>query len=562
MTTQSFTPSQDKAYDTHPEKKIALYYTVTGLIFLLVGVLMGPLQALNYAGIDIYKYMPFLKSYYQGLTLHGVLNALVFTTYFICGILLYIPARDLKLRPNMTFAWFTYWLMNFGVVLAAIAILGNNASVLYTFYPPLKGHPLFYIGAALLIASSLLVGGQVIYMWTGWKKANPGKITPVTAYMSVATWFMWILASLGIVVEVVFYLIPWALGWTPAVDPLLARTLFWYTGHPIVYFWLLPAYVSWYAFIPKQAGGKIVSEPLARLAFAMFLLVSVPVGLHHQFTDPGISNTWKLIQMSLTFAVAVPSMLTAFSVAASMEYAARLKGGKGLTGWMGKLPWNDPSFTAQVLAMISFIFGGAGGIANASMSLNYVVHNTAWIPGHFHITVGTATTLTFFGMTFWLLPHLTGKKLFNPKLALASSWWWFVGMMVFAVGMHWEGLLGIPRRAHIAALPPELLEQYTNNAQIPMALTGISGMILLVAAVMYYMVVAGTLMQGKRDVQNAPEIPFSESLTNVETRKSVRFLDNLWLLFVVAFVIVLGAYGPILWGMIAEPNLVPGMRLW
>ncbi|WP_034336060.1 b(o/a)3-type cytochrome-c oxidase subunit 1 [Deinococcus misasensis] len=562
MTTKTFTPSQDKAYDTHPEKKIALYYTVTGLIFLLVGVLMGPLQALNYAGIDIYKYMPFLKSYYQGLTLHGVLNALVFTTYFICGILLYIPARDLKLRPNMTFAWFTYWLMNFGVVLAAIAILGNNASVLYTFYPPLKGHPLFYIGAALLVASSLLVGGQVIYMWTGWKKANPGKITPVTAYMSVATWFMWILASLGIVVEVVFYLIPWALGWTPAVDPLLARTLFWYTGHPIVYFWLLPAYVSWYAFIPKQAGGKIVSEPLARLAFAMFLLVSVPVGLHHQFTDPGISNTWKLIQMSLTFAVAVPSMLTAFSVAASMEYAARLKGGKGLTGWMGKLPWNEPSFTAQVLAMVSFIFGGAGGIANASMSLNYVVHNTAWIPGHFHITVGTATTLTFFGMTFWLLPHLTGKKLFNPRLALASSWWWFVGMMVFAVGMHWEGLLGIPRRAHIAALPKELLDQYAQNAQIPMALTGISGMILLVAAIMYYTVVAGTLMQGKRDVQNAPEIPFSESLTNVETRKSVRFLDNLWLLFAVAFVIVLGAYGPILWGMISDPNLVPGMRLW
>ncbi|GEM45535.1 b(o/a)3-type cytochrome-c oxidase subunit 1 [Deinococcus cellulosilyticus] len=562
MTTKTFTPSQDRAYDTHPEKKLALYYTVTGLIFLLVGVLMGPLQALNYAGIDIYKYMPFLKSYYQGLTLHGVLNALVFTTYFICGILLYIPARDLKLRPNLGFAWFTYWLMNFGVVLAAIAILGNNASVLYTFYPPLKGSPLFYIGAAILVASSLLVGGQVIYMWTGWKKANPGKITPVTAYMSVATWFMWMLASLGIVVEVVVYLIPWSLGWTPAVDPLLARTLFWFTGHPIVYFWLLPAYVSWYAFIPNQAGGKIVSEPLARLAFAMFLLVSVPVGLHHQFTDPGISNLWKIIHMVLTFMVAVPSMLTAFSVAASMEYAARLKGGKGLTKWIAKLPWNNPSFTAQVLAMISFIFGGAGGIVNASMSLDYVVHNTAWIPGHFHITVGTAVTLTFFGMTFWLLPHLTGKKLFNPKLAVASAWWWFVGMMVFALGMHWEGLLGIPRRAHISALPVELLDQYAKNAQIPMALTGISGMILLIASIMYYVVVAGTLWGNQRDVKNAPEIPFSESLAPVDHRKSVRVMDNLWVLFLIAFVIVLGVYLPVIVPMLQSPNLVPGMRLW
>ena len=47
--------------------------------------------------------------------------------------------------------------------------------------------------------------------------------------------------------------------------------------------------------------------------------------------------------------------------------------------------------------MISFIFGGAGGIVNASSTLDTVVHNTAWIPGHFHITVGTATTLTFMG---------------------------------------------------------------------------------------------------------------------------------------------------------------------
>ncbi|GGJ42578.1 b(o/a)3-type cytochrome-c oxidase subunit 1 [Deinococcus roseus] len=562
MTTSTFTPSQEQAYATHPEKKIALYYTVTGLIFLLVGVLLGPLQALNYAGIDVYKYLPFLKSYYQGLTLHGVLNALVFTTYFICGILLYLPARELNLRPNLKFAWFTYWLMNFGVVLAAIAILGNNASVLYTFYPPLKGSPLFYIGAALLVASSLLVGGQTIYMWTGWKRQHPGKVTPVTTYMSVATWFMWILASLGIVVEVVVYLIPWSLGWTPTVDPLLARTLFWYTGHPIVYFWLLPAYVSWYAFIPRQSGGKIVSEPLARLAFGLFLLLSVPVGLHHQFTDPGISNTWKLIQMCLTFAVAVPSMLTAFSVGASLEYAARLKGGKGLVGWMGKLPWQDASFTAQVLAMTSFIFGGAGGMVNASMSLDHVVHNTAWIPGHFHITVGTATTLTFFGMTFWLLPHLTGKKLFSPKMALASCWWWFIGMMTFALGMHWEGLLGIPRRAHIAALPAEQLAQYSQNAHIPMVLTGISGMLLLVGAILYYTVVAGTLWGNQRDVKNAPEIPFSESLTPTESRRSVRVLDRLWLWFGVAFLIVLGAYLPVILPMLHNPTLVPGMRLW
>ncbi len=73
----------------------------------------------------------------------------------------------------------------------------------------------------------------------------------------------------------------------------------------------------------------------------------------------------------------------------------------------------------------------------SSFNLNVLVHNTAWILGHFHITVGTATTLTFFGLTFWLVPHLTRRPLFSNRLALASSWFWFVGMIIFALGMHW-----------------------------------------------------------------------------------------------------------------------------
>lgn len=559
MAVSAFQPSSQNAYAINPERKLALYYLVTGLIFLLVGVLIGPLQALNYAGIDVYGYFPFLKSYYQGLSLHGVLNALVFTTYFISGLLIYLPSRELKLRPHLGFAWFTYWLMNFGVTLAAIAILSNTSSVLYTFYAPLQGSPLFYIGAALLVVSSLLVALQTIWMWAGWRDKHRGQLTPIVTYMCVTTWAMWILASAGIVVETVVFLIPWSLGWTSGVDPLLTRTLFWWTGHPIVYFWLLPAYVSWYAFIPKQAGGKMLSEPLTRISFALFLLVSVPVGLHHQYTDPGISTFWKLIQMSLTFAVALPSMITAFSVAASLENAARSQGGKGLVGWVKVLPWKEASFTAQVLAMVSFIFGGAGGIANASFDLNHIVHNTAWIPGHFHITVGTATTLSFFGISFWLLPHLTGKPLWNPRIALWSVWTWFVGMMVFAVGMHWQGLLGIPRRAYISSLPAEV---YADGARIPMALTGVSGVILLVSSVLYYLVLARTLWSRERNLETAPEIPFSEILSSAKPVGIQKFIDDVGLLFWIAAALVLAVYLPTLLEIYNNPNLVKGWKLW
>src|SRR5437016_12210208 len=61
-------------------------------------------------------------------------------------------------------------------------------------------------------------------------------------------------------------------------------------------------------------GGKLFSDPMARGSFILFLLLSTPVGLHHQFTDPGIGQGWKLTHAFLTFAVFFPSLLTFLKV--------------------------------------------------------------------------------------------------------------------------------------------------------------------------------------------------------------------------------------------------------
>jgi len=47
-------------------------------------------------------------------------------------------------------------------------------------------------------------------------------------------------------------LIPWSLGWTPGIDVSLSRMLFWYFGHPLVYFWIMGAYAIWYTLIPDD----------------------------------------------------------------------------------------------------------------------------------------------------------------------------------------------------------------------------------------------------------------------------------------------------------------------
>ncbi len=554
------------AYAHAPVKKVSLYFIVLSFLALLVGTLFGPFQALNYANINLYpileRLLPFVKSYYQGLTLHGVLNAIVFTQLFAQGSLLYLMSKNLELQPKMGVAWFAWWLALIGLVMAAIPLLTNDATVLYTFYPPLKGHPLFYIGASLVIVSSLFSIYLAVEMWLRWKRAHPGQPTPLVAYMSLVTWLMWGLAAIGLVVEAVFFLIPWSLGWVKGVDPLVARTLFWWTGHPIVYFWLLPAYVVWYGLIPKQAGGKLVSDPLARLAFLAFLVFSTPVGFHHQFADPGISKLWKLVHTVLTMTVAIPSLITVFTVGASLEYAGRMRGGKGLLCWIRALPWHDPSVTAALLGMILFIPGGAGGIVNASFTLDYVVHNTTWIPGHFHLPVAGAVTLTHMGLAFWLIPHLTGKPLISRGIARASVWLWFLGMAVMTFGLHAMGLLGVPRRAWISNMAPNLQGIYS-DASVYMVFNGVGGVILFIAAVLFFYVLFATLLQRRRlPVEERPEVPFAEAISGPEHSRGVLVMDRLGFWTLVGFVLILAVYMPTLIRLLSQMILAPGYRLW
>ena len=338
-------------------------YLIVALAALFIGVVLGLFQALDHAGINLYpRLTPLIQSYYQGLTLHGVLNVLVWTTFFISGFLPFIMVHSLE-RPlaSPRLAWATFWLMLVGLVMASVPLLTNNATVMFTFYPPMKASPAFYIGLTLVVVATWLVTLNMALTHRGWRLEHPGEITPLPAFMSLVTFAMWTIASLGIAAEMLFMMIPWSLGWAKGTDALMARTLFWFTGHPIVYFWLLPAYVSWYVLMPRQAGGRLYSDPLARVSFIMFLVLATPLGFHHQFADPGITEGWKFVHAVITFAVFFPSLMTFFNVTASLETGGRARGGRGFLMWFAKLPWGDPSLTCQVLAMVTFAFGGIGG---------------------------------------------------------------------------------------------------------------------------------------------------------------------------------------------------------
>jgi cytochrome c oxidase subunit 1 len=533
-------------------------YIVVALIALFGGVLMGLFQALERAGINVYPHLtPFVQSYYHGLTIHGVLNALVWTTFFISGFLSFITVRSLG-RPLASYklSWGAFWLMVAGLVIAAIPLLGNAATVMFTFYPPMKAHWAFYIGLTLVVVATWLVTLNLVQTYRGWRREHPGERTPLPAFMSLVTFVMWTIASLGIAAEMLFMMIPWSLGLAHGTDALLARVLFWYTGHPIVYFWILPAYVSWYTLVPRQAGGKLYSDPLARVAFLMFLVLSTPLGFHHQFADPGIGEGWKFVHALITFAVFFPSLMTFFNVMASLESGGRARGGRGFVMWFFKLPWGDPSLAAQLLAMFTFTFGGIGGLINASFNLNTLVHNTTWMVGHLHLTIGTAGSLTYIGVTYWLVPALWGRKLWSRGLALAQAWLWAFGMLIFSHAGHALGLFGMPRRTMISGAP--YLQSFPEWKPYLLA-TGIGGAILFVSAMLYFLNMVLTMTVAPRTAPVVPE--FAEAISGADEAPPLLDRWGVWLSIGAALIVI--AYGPVVYHLLMNtPFDQAGFRVW
>ena len=532
---------------------LVLTHIYTATLVLGIGALFGVLQGFSRANWIV---MPDWFDYYRMLTAHGVLMALVFTTFFITGLLTYATYRSIPRVRSTRLNWTGYCIMLFGTAMTALTILSGNATVLYTFYAPLKASPFFYFGATLLVAGTWFVAADIIANVVWFKKHNSKVLIPLPAFVSVCTMIMWIIATLGVTAEMLI-LIPWSLGWTSGVDVSLTRMLFWYFGHPLVYFWIMGAYVIWYLVVPTAFGGSVFSDALTRLAFISLLLLSTPVGLHHEYLDPGIASGWKFLHTVLTFGVVIPSFMTAFAIFASFEIAARRAGVTGFANIVRWLPWKDPVFAGPAFGMILFIFGGFGGIVNNSYSMDVLVHNTMWIVGHFHITVGGPVALTFVGAAYRLVPSLARRQLFAPKLALWSVYMWFVGMAVMSFSMHWAGLLGAPRRTSDVSYFGAAGAATWHGQMIGAALGGT----LIAIAVLFFVIVAtGTYFTNKRTEDN-PALAFAP--VDAAAGGTPPVLDKLGRWAALAVVLAILAYvGPVSEQLSAHAYLAPGMRTW
>jgi cytochrome c oxidase subunit 1 len=446
-------------------------YLVASTIILLASGLLGVLIRESQAGIATLHD----NTWYALMTAHGLGAFLGWAGFAVMGLSFWVLEEagfELR-RVGRFFAEATWWLMVIGVAGVLVSTLALHFAGSWVFLYPLPFHSAGEWGkwATAIFSFSVLLAGLSIVTWclsildtvvgpalhavkTGlanrlgvalglgylWPKrfaTNP-KSVPYPVIPLTVIGIDMIIATLPLAVLLVEMIVQ---AFSPGVhvDPLLAKNILWFFGHPVVYLLLFPAVAVYYTLVPKLAGRPLVAGNVIAVAWAVAVVANVVVWAHHIYIDyPDHSQQAHLnvLMQPTTFALVIPSALSLYSL--------------GLTIYRSDWKWGVVE-TTLFLGLFSWLTAGLSGVINATIAFDKVVHNTLWIVGHFHQMAIVNIGFVVFAGIYWVLPNVYGKPLWSESLGKWHIWLTFVGVTVNSGFWLWQGLNGAPRR--FAELP-------------------------------------------------------------------------------------------------------------
>ncbi len=479
------------------------------VVFLLVGGVFGLGVALT--RMPSVQLLP-PEMFYLSLTAHGILALIVWIIFFEIAVLYFLGSHVLGSRlATPRWAWAGFWLMLIGALIVVVAVLGGNSSVMMTSYPPLQAAPHFYLGLILFAVGALI--GCFVFLGTlvvaKREKTYSGSL-PLVVYGGLVACIIAIFTIVsGAVILIPTFL--WSVGLINYINPMMYRVVWWALGHSSQQINVVTHISIWYLIASLVFGAKPMSEKVSRFAFLLYILFLQLGSVHHMLSDPGFTSAWKIFNTSYMIYLAVlASMIHGLTVPGSIEVAQRKKGlDVGLFTWLRKAPWGNPIFSGMFLSLIGFGFiGGITGVVMSVEQINMLIHNTMYLPGHFHGTVVCGTTMAFMAITYWLIPVVFQRKIALPGLAKWQPYIFSLGAWVFSIALMGAGTLGVARRhADITFAGQPLAYEYPEIAKGLMDLGEIFGVLMVVGAVMFVVIVLASIFAGERILEGSAPWP-------------------------------------------------------
>lgn len=427
------------------DRRLLLSFIVASLLPLALGLAFGLLTALargGLIGLDP-------ETGYRILTLHG--TSAFFWWLYLAQVALMIgfaageSSDGLKARP----------LIYMGLAVLIVGLLVSEGTaltktpLLYDANPALgRDDPAAVAGMAggylLLGLGLVLTSLAAIDTVIGSRNETTGAMSAMA--FGVLAWAGFLIVSAIAAVNAFLPNLLWAYGLAPF--PASAATEWHILFHNLHYLPLMATVLTWYALTNETTGTtSAFGSGFSKLVFASYLVFVPPTSLYHMFLEPDLAESVRVVGSLLSLFVSVPTLIAFLIIVSSLELSTRAKGAPAtLFGWIGRLPWSNPAFAAMGVAIVSTLIGLVFAFVLIQEKFAPLISDTVFVPGYFHFFAVGAVTETFLAGFLVLVPALTSRQVWRPRVMAAMPWLIFAGLLVFGASGMLAGFEGAPRR--------------------------------------------------------------------------------------------------------------------
>ncbi|MFN8105935.1 MAG: cytochrome c oxidase subunit I [Acidimicrobiia bacterium] len=435
---------------TTDHKKIAIMYFVTSIVFLCLGGTFAGMVRTQLAQAD----SAFMDgdTYNQIMTMHAIVMVFLFLMPMIAAIGNYVIPLQLG-ATDMAFPKvnaLSFWMIPLGgiLMLSGFFVKNGAANVGWYINPPLansqfapgNGVNVALAGLAIVGASTTL--GSINFIVTILKMRAPGM---TMMRMPLFCWNMFV-TSLLAVFSLPVLTAGFAMLWIDrnlganffnaqaGGDPILYQHIFWFFGHPEVYILLVPIMGIVSEIIPVFSRKPIFGYKAFVFSTLSIGALGTMVWAHHMFTTGAINVSFFAATSLL---IAVPTGVKMFGWTATM--------------FRGKVRWSAAMLFA-IGFLSQFLIGGITGVFLGSGSIDFSVHDTYYVVGHFHYVLVAAALFGVMAASYYWFPKMTGRRL-NETTGKIQWIVMFVGTNMTFMAQQALGLKGMPRRIETYYVP-------------------------------------------------------------------------------------------------------------